>query len=97
MSYCRSCLVPHRVSPGLSRELLRRRHSSVAWRPAGVASAQARGRARGPAALVTVRLSALGSVGRVRVFTPAGELGISIAQPGPNLEQVANATVTAGP
>ncbi len=88
MSYCRSCLVPHRVSPGLSRELFRRRHSSVAWRPAGVASAQARGRARGPA-LGHVRLSALGSVGRVRVFTPAGELGISIAQPGPNLEQVA--------
>ncbi len=71
MSYCRSCLVPHRVSPGLSRELLRRRHSSVAWRPAGVASAQARGRARGPAALVTVRLSALGSIERARVIAPA--------------------------
>jgi hypothetical protein len=72
VSYCRSCLVPHRVSPGLSRELFRRRHSSVAWRrPAGVASAQARGRVWGPAALVPVRLSALGSVGRVRVFTPA--------------------------
>jgi hypothetical protein len=44
VSYCRSCLVPHRVSPGLSRELLRRRHSSVARRTL-IASAQSEGQA----------------------------------------------------